>query len=667
MGTFTEERAGCGDIQVGVPHCGSFKRHTTATTKVKRDVEFYNHLLSLGYTPAQLRRYGNAALKHNIVYKGIDKYKPRETSFDESILQLAISFADRHFGPYMEGVGMATQSEVIQALDESKSPGYPWNLIYKDQQEFLDSADTAYLNRHWQDLVTEQGPWSIWASSVKDELRPIQKVVTGASRVVHAASVEMKVSLNRYCLKQNEAFYDSHLLTFSAVGINPYSGGWDRVYKKLSTHPRGFALDEKDYDTSLHACLMRGIRDLRWRWLNLGLPDDSDDAIRFRNLYSDIIKSRLITPLGDIFAKGGGNPSGSPNTVVDNTIALFILLAYAFIKATDGTYSDFIKFVEALLYGDDNTLTVAEEIIDVFNGRSIKSSLAEFGVVVKDENLDPRPLEELDFLKKKFVDVGGVKVFCPLDPEKHLHSLLLRSKGGVAEKLARACAVRQLVFFSSTYPIVDDWCKHLIRNYKGPQTDEWKEALAQYLPPQQIAASYMVPMESLSEEAANMAVLKKLWEGGDPLKESLLNMAQQQQQQQSAANKRRNRARAQRRRAPAARRVTTAIVVDDFPDGQEVSIDLQALGLATLGNSVRLISARISLAVTNEGLGACMLHVGSHVGDENSPMVVGSGPFRGVNEPVLVCKMVVIGAQEANPRTAGGSISVTVEYSDRMP
>jgi len=634
---------------------------TTATTKVKRDVAFYKYLMSAGYQPADLRRYGNAVLKHNIVYKGVDMYRTRETCFDKNILQQAINFAETHFGPYMEGVGMATSSEVIQALDETKSPGYPWNLVYKNQGQFLDSEDTAYLHQHWEDLATKSAPWSIWASSIKDELRPIKKVMDHASRVIHGASIEMKVSLNRYCLKQNEAFYDSHLHTSSAVGINPYSGGWDRVYRKLSAHARGFALDESQYDTSLHAALLTGVRDLRWGWL--GLPESSDHKVRFYNLYDDVIKSRLITPLGDVFAKDGGNPSGSPNTVVDNTISLYILLAYAFIQNTGGTYSDFITHVEALLYGDDNTLTVSEEMIGAFNGRSIQASFKEFGVIVKDDNLDPRPLDELDFLKKKFVDVGGTKVFCPLDPEKHLHSLLLRSKGGVVDKLGRACAVRQLVFFSNVYPIVDGWCKHLIKSYKGPQSKEWKNALAQYLSPRQVAASYMVPMESACEEAVNMAIIKKLWKGGDPLKESLLNM----QQQEQPTNKRRNRARTRRRRAPASRRVTAAMVVEDFPDGVEVPIRLADFNLAAAGNSVRMISARIALSVTNDGSGACMLLVGSHVGDEITPMVIGSGPFKRIDEPLLICKLQVIGSDVDNVRTCGGTISITIEYSDRLP
>jgi hypothetical protein len=663
MGTFTLERLGCTDIEMGIAHCGSFFRHTTAHTKVKKDVDFYSFLLDAGYTAAQLRRYGNAQLRHNIVYKNLNYYAPKKVSFDEEILRKAIGFADRHFGPFMQGVGMATMTEAIQNLEESKSPGYPWNLRYTDQGAFLDSEDAGYLSQHWDDLVNEQGPWSIWASSIKDELRPIEKVITGSSRVIHGAAVEMKVSLNRYCLKQNEAFYASHLKTFSAVGINPYSGGWDRVYKKLSAHLRGFALDEVHYDTSLHSVLMYGVRDLRWGWL--GLPEESEHRTRFHNLYEDVVHSRLITPLGDIFGKAGGNPSGSPNTVVDNTIALFILLAYAFIQTTGGAYSDFVSLVEALLYGDDNTLTVDESIIDVFNGRSIKRSMEEFGVEVKDKDLDPRPLDELDFLKKKFVDVGGMKVFCPVDPEKHLHSLLIRSKGTVVERLARACAVRQLVFFSPVFPVVDDWCKHLIKTYNGPQTLEWKNAVAQYLTPRQIAASYMIPMESCIFEDLAMDTMEALWKSGGSLKENLLNMAQQQQQQQQPAAKRRNRARAQRRRAPASRRATASIVIDNFPHDADVPITLADLGLQTLGNSVRLISARISIAVTSDGAGAFTVRAGSYIADELNQVVVGSGPFVGAAQPLLTLRGHVLGRDPDNERTAGGTLTATVEYSDR--
>jgi len=274
------------------------------------------------------------------------------------------------------------------------------------------------------------------------------------------------------------------------------------LHRKLSRYTHGFALDEKAWDASLSRPLLEGVRDLRWRFMvnSYKNEDEAKQAkTRLYRLYEDIIETVLTTGLGEYFSKEKGGPSGSGNTGPDNTLIIYALLAAGYYKITDRGFSQFIRDVILALYGDDNTMTVNPDVIDDFNGRSIRAFFARYGVEVKDENLDPRPLNDLDFLKKKFVVHKRSVVFRPVDPDKHLASLALRmTDPSPSGRLGRACAVRQLVVFCPReYLIVDEWCKKLIEQHAaGLLGDEaWVGAIAQYLPLDTLVAHFLRPQE----------------------------------------------------------------------------------------------------------------------------------------------------------------------------
>jgi hypothetical protein len=295
------------------------------------------------------------------------------------------------------------------------------------------------------------------------------------------------------------------------MGINPYSGGWEMLYRKLSRYTHGFALDEKAWDASLSRPLLEGVRDLRWRFISGSYSDDdaSDMAKRrLHRLYEDIIESVVTTGIGEYFQKVKGNPSGSGNTGPDNTFIMYALLAASYHKTTGRNYNQFNRDVSLAIYGDDNTFTVNPDVIDRFNGASIKEVLARYGVEVKGENLEPRPLDELDFLKKRFVKEGNTVVFRPIDPDKHVASLALRMVDpSPAGRLGRACAVRQLLVFAPVeYHLVDTWCRKLLDTYKHLAGDEdWDGAVSQYLPLDTLIAHYLRPQEGASRRHADLA------------------------------------------------------------------------------------------------------------------------------------------------------------------
>jgi hypothetical protein len=144
---------------------------------------------------------------------------------------------------------------------------------------------------------------------------------------------------------------------------------------------------------------------------------------RLHNIYEAIVHSLCITELGDVFQKHLGNPSGCANTIVDNTIIMFVLLAYAWIMNINSSYEDFIKHVMAVLCGDDNTFTVSDEMIPHFNATVVMREWKAVNITATTDDENPREVKDLDFLSQTFIEHKGMmlpkpdynKVMCSLE------------------------------------------------------------------------------------------------------------------------------------------------------------------------------------------------------------------------------------------------------------
>jgi len=206
------------------------------------------------------------------------------------------------------------------------------------------------------------------------------------------------------------------------------------LYKRLSTHPNAFELDESSFDASLFREAMEGQRNIRWELLHPSEKIPENKKILW-NLYDQIIHSVIVLDNGQVFQKHTGNPSGSANTIVDNTMILFRLFAYSWIVNARSkpslhqymTYGAFMKNVEAALNGDDNTFTVSNECVGWFNPTAIAAVWSGIGVTTETPCWEPRKVEEVKFLSQSFVMLDGVWLPKP-ERDKVLCSLLWGSE-----------------------------------------------------------------------------------------------------------------------------------------------------------------------------------------------------------------------------------------------
>jgi hypothetical protein len=285
-------------------------------------------------------------------------------------------------------------------------------------------------------------------------MRTPEKIADNNLRTFTASPFEHSVNLNRMCLDMNNKFYDSandvdgFTQTWSVVGASKFVSGWDNLYRRLNRLRHAFELDESAFDASLFAEALMGQMEIRWSFLR---EEDRTPANRLRleRLYASIIHSVIVLENGELIQKHTGNPSGSSNTIVDNTMVLFRLFAYAWIvlckeQERPTTYEEFMREVEAALCGDDNTFTVSDEVVGWFNPTTIAPVWSGIGVTTKTPCEQPRPLSEVQFLSQGFAYHDELGIWVPVpETEKVFSSLMYGSEvDDVRWHYLRACALR---------------------------------------------------------------------------------------------------------------------------------------------------------------------------------------------------------------------------------
>jgi hypothetical protein len=440
---------GMHDAQQFAPHmkyCGRVERFVPYKDKRMTDAFVKEWLSADNVKFEEKYRMCNPVSKH--MTSSIAKYNRPQPALVDNFWRLAGDWTERHFSPFCSDTVVVPLQKAVGEADRQTSAGYPWSRWFKNKGEFLDSeAFTKVMPRFWETLATDDPFVSFWTASLKRELRPIAKLEK--IRTFTASAAEASIACNRLCLDFNERFYASNNKTWSFVGCSKYNLGFHRLYHRLNAHPNAYALDESAFDSSLFRAAMYGQRDLRWRMMS-SCHKDPETRSRLWNIYDQIVNSIIVLDNGEVYQKNTGNPSGSANTIVDNTMILFRLFAYAWIVITHEnphlvsyrSYGAFMNNVEAALNGDDNTYTCSEEANKFFHAAAVAREWSKIGVVTTTDSWIARKLKDVDFLSHNFIEIDGIMLPKP-EREKVLASALYANEvADVRFTLLRLFALR---------------------------------------------------------------------------------------------------------------------------------------------------------------------------------------------------------------------------------
>lgn len=378
-------------------------------------------------------------------FRSIAKYDRVQPKYDCNAMDMAQDWALRHWYVSCAGSKIVSVLDAKNNLQSNSATGYPLGIKYPNKGKFKDSDDFVLCEEYFQSLKCSPNHIPIWTASQKYEMRSKEKIDKRRVRTFTASPVEHTYALNRMCLDFNERFYKSRDRTWSFVGTSKFFRGFHRLVNRLQKHKKCYAMDETDYDASLFADLLWRVMLIRWECYRVEDKTPENWGILIY-LYESIIHSWVILENGEVIWKHTGNPSGSANTIVDNTLALYIILAYAWILITRGTkwctYHEYHDNVEGVLNGDDNNFSVSDLCNKYFNPDNILGVWRTIGVTATPEFHEPKLVHELTFLSQTFTNFGGVWLPSP-ETVKVLCSILWGApRDDVRWHMLRACALR---------------------------------------------------------------------------------------------------------------------------------------------------------------------------------------------------------------------------------
>lgn len=430
------------------------------------------------------KKYGVAVPNEEAGYMSVAKYN-KPPVFMTANLKTAFEWVGMYLSPYMGNAVILSDSDAISLIDKTTSSGYPYTMGSDSKDKLSSKGDyfawsksVSELQEHWSKLATKNPVPVLWTNSVKEEIRPSEKLFFNKLRTFVGPPITHVFCAQKLFGMMNNQLHRSSANIFSWVGSTKFYSGWNQLFNRLSKHPNAFELDCSEYDSSLNAELLQQIAALRFSFLrdDLRTPDNLQRII---NIYDQIINSYIVCTNGEVIRKCSGNPSGSVNTIDDNTICQLALMIYAYLELNpgDSSYSHFFSNVELALCGDDNTGTISDEIFSWFNPATISGIWTAIGIVTKYGNTNAKQeLINMHFCAQSFVRRNfpgfGTRVVPVPDSEKVLVSMALYSAKGsnIKWSFLRAQALLRESLFCSAYPILRDYLSYLRREHYGALT-----------------------------------------------------------------------------------------------------------------------------------------------------------------------------------------------------
>lgn len=442
--------------------------------------------------------YAVPQLTHAAVVRNLAKYNKPDIKLapeHQEAFNWAKSAVVEMFGAIRLGTRVMNLDEVLSSIDLKKSPGFPWNSCGYQSHEQVISEHRDWLENYITDALNGDLPNVVWNAFPKEELRTHEKIAAGKIRHISGCPTEFKLAVDCLLLAQNEAFYDEHDRSFSKVGMTQMYGEWDALARWLTevcgtNSDCGLEADVKQMDADYQWFVAQAMVDIRFQLFPENMRTQETYYALLR-IYQEIYRGLQVTGEGFVFSKTHGNASGSPLTVVDNTLATILMLFFAiclnfrsgthtcdFIATTEHGFpelSDIMEHVRAAIYGDDTTVFVSKLAKE--HGL-VSADILTRGAKVLGWDIEFAgswsTIHDIAFLSRKFSLIGGMFMPEPVESNKYLDSLVLKSRKGETDLQAyeRCCGLYLVAYWSSAVrnklePILDQLEVDIQRSYPG--------------------------------------------------------------------------------------------------------------------------------------------------------------------------------------------------------
>lgn len=282
--------------------------------------------------------------------------------------------------------------------------------------------------------------------AAKDEIRPTRKLNEYKVRLFSVVDADYNVVIRMYVMPLI-VYLMKHKTHSECYGqMHAASKQWTDL-KNYLTEP-GFTkfadMDFTSFDTCHDDKVFRAVA-LVLYLLAGHVGYSLEDALKVRTLVESM-SVQLTQYKGDYFVKTKGMPSGVILTLIMNSIANSLLMRVVYGILTELPVDTFRNNVRLATVGDDNIHSFSDSIADSFTMTRAKEVYEKLGYVItpaakEGEFVDAMALEDLVFVKRKFVlwDDGFYRA--PLDTDSIYKSFCFERKSGPEDSVERLKSV----------------------------------------------------------------------------------------------------------------------------------------------------------------------------------------------------------------------------------
>jgi hypothetical protein len=368
---------------------------------------------------------GNTIRPYEIAAKKLTQGEATKVDWDpEEILELYRYWYPRRL---LSGGYVATLDEAVNgvpgrftSINVGTSMGYPWTLQYKngkrsvimfnlETQKYDIDPDFRILIEAMHVKLRDGVQIECYITDgLKPELRPIEKVDAGKTRLFGVGPIQHTIFMRMYCQDFFDYMQESCVTSPVAIGINAASTQWTQLFLRLSeTNESVLSGDFSNYDGSVPADCIK----LVCTYINEWYADGPTNA-RVRELLFEHIYNPTRICGTKVYKIMNGVPSGVGGTAPINSLAQ-MGMAHTVLTKDLGIS---LKNYSSTIYGDDGVYTL--------NKAGIKCSdlaphfLRRFNMTYTDwrktETDVYDTLYSIRYLGRMFVPEGPI-MKCPLD------------------------------------------------------------------------------------------------------------------------------------------------------------------------------------------------------------------------------------------------------------
>lgn len=303
----------------------------------------------------------------------------------------------RRFTPEEACVGIPGDQRYYHII-LSSSAGWPYNTTQNKQKQdyvsFEVDKDLMPVKATIEGEVLEElkrkeelrrkgvMPLTLFIDTLKDERKLKEKVIKpGGTRVFCNGPIDYVISIRQNFLDFTAAFIERRHRLMHGVGITPNSPEWTSLAIRLLKHGANniVTLDYSNFGPGFNSCVARAAGDIMVRWVLENVEGTDEQELNV--LLDECIHSTHLC--GNlVYQQRAGSPSGAAFTTEINSIVnqLYVFIAWSELIGGFCMWEKFKANVELCVYGDDLIMSVSDEYIDRFNGQTITSFFADYGI-----------------------------------------------------------------------------------------------------------------------------------------------------------------------------------------------------------------------------------------------------------------------------------------------